>query len=146
MSCARSRWKMGLGALVMCAVLAYLRDPPWLAGVTSGFGHWEQNRAGVRFRWMGGRASFFVPSGAERVEIPFQALFSTEPPGPFLIDVRVDDSRVSRVIVREQGWVTATIPIPAVATSRRFRRIDLSANRTWGERSLSVQVGEIKVR
>jgi hypothetical protein len=94
---------------------------------------------------MGGRASFFVPTNAERLEIPFQALFPTPPADPFLIDVRVDDRRVSQVVLREEGWVNATVGIPPVGTSRRFRRVDLFANRTWGERSLSVQVGEVTV-
>ena len=41
--------------------------------------------------------------------------------------------------------ITATVAIPRVPTTRRFRRIDMRSNRTWSERSVSVRVGEIKV-
>jgi len=137
------KWALSLGA--GCALLLYLRDPSWLGSVTSGFHHWEQDATGVRFRWMGGRASFFVPAGAARLEIPFQALFPAGPSDPFVIDVRIDDRRVTQVILREEGWIIAMVPIRVTPTSRRFRRVDLYANRTWSEASLSVQVGDLKV-
>jgi hypothetical protein len=142
----RRRWRWWPYVLAACALLAYLYNPPWLEGVTSGFGHWEQNGAGVRFRWMGGRASFFIPAAAESVDIPFQAPVPPPPAEPFLIDVRVDGKRAMQVALREGSWVTATVPIRSGATRRRFRRIDLFANRTWSERSLSVRVGEVRVR
>ncbi len=132
--------------LAASILLVYLHDPPWLGSVTSGFGRWEQNRAGVRLRWMGGRASFFVPAAADRVDIPFQALFLERRSDPFVIDIRIDDRRSTEVVLQQQGWVIARVPIRPIRTRRRFRRVDLYANRTWGERSLSVQVGELTVR
>jgi hypothetical protein len=142
----RRRWAWWLSVLAACALLAYLYNPPWLAGVTSGFGGWERDGAGVRFRWMGGRASFFIPAGAESVDIPFQPPVPPPSSEPFLIDVQVDGKRALQVALREGGWVTATLPIRSGATRRHFRRIDLFADRTWSERSLSVRVGEVTVR
>ena len=68
-----TRWK--IAALALClviagALLAYLRDPPWLINVSSGFGTLEYDRSGRTFRWTGGRASFFVPAGAPLVRLP----------------------------------------------------------------------------
>ena len=146
MSRHESLLKWGLSLAALCGLLLYLRDPPWLGNVTSGFHHWELDSVGVRFRWMGGRASFFVPAGASRVEIPFHALFPAGPSDPFLIDVRIDDKRVTQIILGEGGWITATVPIRTTPTSRKFRRVDLYANRTWSEQSLSVQVGDVKVQ
>jgi len=131
-----------LGALFICAALVYVRDPPWLGRLTTGFGSWEQAE-GIRFRWMGGRASFFVPSGSTKIEIPLQAPIRSTGGDPFVVDVRVDDKPAAEVIMRDEGWTTATIVVPPIATRRRFRRIDVFANRTWGERSLSVRVGEV---
>src|ERR1700738_1102899 len=95
---------------------------------------------------MGGRASFFMPAADDSVDIPFQAPAPPLPSEPFLIDVRVDGKRAMQVALRDGGWVTATLPIRSGGTRRRLRRIDLFANRTWSERSLSVQVGEVRVR
>jgi hypothetical protein len=139
-------WKWLFAVLLIGVGMAYLRDPPWLAQVTSGFGSWEQDRAGMRFRWMGGRASFFVPADAARVQIPLQA-FAAGPSGdPFVIDVRVDGKRASQIVLDHTGWVNAEVSVPQGLTRRRFRRIDLRSNRTWSERSLSVQVGEVALK
>ena len=128
------------------ALVAYLRDPAWLDGVTSGFGRWEQESSGVRLRWMGGRASFFVPAAASGLDIPVRAPAMDQSPGPFVIDVRIDDKRVTRSVVQGPGWVVLAVPLPLAAGGRRLRRVDLYASRTWGERSLSVQVGEVRTR
>ena len=128
------------------ALLAYLRDPVWLAGVTSGFSRWEQDGSGMRLRWMGGRASFFVSAAARELDIPVHAPAMDQSPGPFVIDVRIDDRRVSRSVVQGPGWVVLTVPVPLAANGRHVRRVDLYASRTWGERSLSVQVGEVRAK
>lgn len=139
----RSKWwllLLGVGVL-----LAYLRDPPWLGRVTSGFGRWEEDRAGVRFHWMGGRASFFVQADAELLEIPLRALFPASSSEPFIVDIAVDGRQAAQVVLRDERWVIARLPISSGRKARRFRRIDLRANRTWSIRSLSVQIGEVTI-
>ena len=146
MSVIGRRYKWWLLALGVGVLLAYLRDPPWLGRVTSGFGRWEQNGAGVRFHWMGGRASFFVPADAESLEIPLHALFPPSNSEPFIVDIAVDGRQATQVVLRDERWVTAKLPIRSARQARRFRRIDLRANRTWSERSVSVQVGDVTIR
>jgi hypothetical protein len=142
MSVPVASWKWGGALIAAFAIVAYLRDPGWLGGVTSGFGRSERDGGGVRFRWMGGRASFFVPAAATQVDIPLSAPFAL-PSAPFVIDVRVDDVRAAQVVLSREGWMTVTVTILPRPTSRRFRRVDLRANRTWSERSLSVEVGDV---
>ena len=128
------------------ALLAYLRDPVWLINFDSGFYGWEHNRAGQRFRWMGAHASFFVPSGAKTVSIPLHALFITDDRSPFTIRVDVNDRPATLVELPDEQWTAAQLRIVLPpAWSRKVARIDLRANRTWSERELSVQVGEVQI-
>lgn len=138
--------RRGLAIVIgVLALILYLRDPVWLARVDSGFGGWERNRAGIRFRWMMGRASFFVPSDTKAIDIPLHALFITANRAPFIVRVAVNDRIAGGAILPDERWVTAHIPVQVPASwSRRVVRIDLHVNRTWSERSLGVQVGEVK--
>lgn len=139
-------WRCGIGALALGAVLAYVHDPPWLGRVTSGFGSWERDPSGTRFRWTGGRASFFIPADAKSVEVPLRALFLASDARPFIIDVAVDDRRVAQVVLSDERWTSAKVRVPTSRTRRRFRRVDLHVNRTWSDRSLGVQVGEVMLQ
>jgi hypothetical protein len=133
------------GVLVL-ALLAYLRDPAWLIATDSGFFDWETNRAGQKFRWMGAHASFFVPSDAKAVTIPLHALFITGDPSPFVIRVDLNDRPATQLILPDEQWQSARLRIVVPkGWSRKVARIDLRANRTWSERDLSVQVGEVVV-
>lgn len=59
MTMIRRSFFVGLGAVALIALLASLRDPPWLAGLESGFRGWETGADGTRYRWTSGHASFF---------------------------------------------------------------------------------------
>jgi hypothetical protein len=132
--------------LLGAALLAYLRDPPWLVRVTSGFEGLEHDRGGRAFRWISGRASFFVPAGTERVRIPLRALFLTGDRRPFVVSVQVNDRRASVMSLDDERWREAEVSIaPDAAGGRRAVRLDLHVSRTWSERSLGVEVGEITV-
>lgn len=141
------RWK--IAALALClviagALLAYLRDPPWLINVSSGFGAVEHDRSGRTFRWTGGRASFFVPAGASLVRLPLRALFLTGDRRPFVVRIDVNDRPASLISLDDERWREAEVRIaPTAARGRRVVRIDLHVDRTWSERSLGVQVGEV---
>ena len=124
------------------ALLAYLRDPPWLAGVESGFEGWQRTPAGEPFRMMGGRASFFVPADRRWVEIPVRAPFAS--PSPFVVKVMVNDRPAGGAVLTDEAWKTIRILLQVPpGWSRKVMRIDLHANRAFSERRVSVQVGEI---
>ena len=75
----RQRWiKAVVSVLAAAAVVAYLYDPPWMGGVTSGLRPWEEDPPGTLFRWTAGRGTFFVPSSATSMTVPLRAVF----PGP----------------------------------------------------------------
>jgi hypothetical protein len=131
------------GLLVAIAGLVYLRDPAWLLRTESGFGPWEVDQNATRFRWMGGHASFFVPSDAPGVTIPLRTTFN-EGDRPIVVSISIDDRFVDRVELSDGDWRHSRVRMPRRGT-RRVCRIDIRADRTrTGNRA--VQVGEIRVR
>jgi hypothetical protein len=132
--------------LLVLTGLIYLRDPAWLITFDSGFYGWEHNRAGQRFRWMGAHSSFFVPSAAKTVSIPLHALFITDDRRPFTIRVDLNDRPVTQVVLPDEQWAQVQVRLVLPQNwSRRVARIDLRASRTWSERAISVQVGEVTI-
>jgi hypothetical protein len=141
-----------LGVVVVlagaAAALSYLRDPPWIGGVTSGLQPWQVDTDHERFRWTTGRASFFVPSQATQMTLPFRAI---EPRSdqPVTIDVSVDNRWLATVEIPDRPkpqsleWVTATVPLPRRSTGRRSRRVDLRVHRWLKELHFGVQMGEV---
>lgn len=139
----RKSWWWAAVAVLVVAGMIYLRDPAWLINLDSGLYGWEHNRAGQRFRWMGGHASFFVPSDAKTVTIPLHALFITDDRRPFVIRVDVNDRPATEVVLADEQWTPAQLRVVVPQHwSRKVVRIDLHASRTWSERAISVQVGE----
>ena len=113
-----------VSAAIAVATLAYLYDPPWIAGMTTGFHRWEQFPSGARFRWTNGHASFFVPADAMMITIPMRAAFSGFDGAP--------------VIALRVSFVGG-------GTDRRFRRVDVRVNRVRTEGNLGIQIGEVLV-
>ncbi|MEO7788953.1 MAG: hypothetical protein ABIX28_05190 [Vicinamibacterales bacterium] len=127
----------------MLAALAYLRDPAWLINLDTGFRPWEQTSDGTRYRWTGGRASFFIPSTATSIDLPVRTTFA---PGewPVTVTITVDDQPAVTAELRDEGWHRLTFNL-AGRTSRRVRRIDIHVDRTRaGNRG--VAVGELQLR
>jgi hypothetical protein len=135
--------KRAIAIVVFFAVvglLAWLRDPAWLAGMESGFGRWERATDGVASRWTAGRASFFVPADLQAIEIPLRLPIQ---PGdwPAVVTISIDDRPADRVVMSEDGWQTRRVLLPPRG-SRRLRRIDIHVDRTRpGNRG--VVVGEV---
>ena len=126
--------------LAVAALLAWLRDPGWLAGIESGFGRWERASDGVAYRWTAGRASFFVPADLQAIEIPLRLPIQ---PGdwPAVVTISIDDRPADRIVMAEDGWQTRRVLLPPRG-SRRLRRIDIHVDRTRpGNRG--VVVGEV---
>ena len=144
----RGRWiKAAAAALVAVAVLAYLHDPPWIEGVTSGLRPWEQDPPGTLFRWTIGRASFFVPSNAATLTVPLRAVFPGPNGTPVQVELRDDGRLVGTIELTDPGaWLRQTLPLKPHAGRRRFRRIDLRISRVVPPFDLGVMTGEVNVR
>jgi hypothetical protein len=138
------RWIQAIAVAVLVAGAAiYLRDPPWIGGVTSGLRGWD-GPPGERFRWTSGHASFFVPSDTTAMTLPLKAVFPSVNGDPVSVDVSVDDRWLATVKLPDPSvWVRQTLPLPRRPTPRRFRRIDLRVSRTVGQFNRGVQLGEI---
>jgi hypothetical protein len=121
--------------------LAYLRDPPWLIHMESGFRRWETDSTGVRYRWTSGHASFFVPSGATNVTIPLRTTFANPAEWPIAVTITIDDRAADRIVLSDDGWRSSTLRLPP-GGRRRVRRIDLRADRAR-DGNRAVQVGEV---
>jgi hypothetical protein len=125
----------------VCALLAYLRDPPWLMQLTSGLRPPQMDASGRRFRWSGGHASLFVPSSARLVSIPLRAAFDSPADPPVTVTITIDDRPADRLVLRDPEWHLSTIRLPA-AGSRRVRRIDIRVDRTRDD-NYGVAVGDV---
>ncbi len=129
-------------AVLLAGVLAYLREPSWLASVESGFGEWEIAEDGTPFRWTSGHASFFVRADAAAVTIPLRSQVAN-PRWPAVISVAVDDRLAEQLSVPDREWREVRIRLPPPG-SRELRRIDLQVDRTEGG-IRGLQVGRIEV-
>ena len=145
---ASVRWLIGAIMVVSVAGAAwYLRDPPWVAAVTSGMRDWEVDPSGTRFRWTAGHASFFVPSAASEMTVPIRALFPSSDGGPVVVRFAVDDRSVATVeLIDAAEWSRPVIPLPRQTGRRRYRRVDVRVSRVVGFYNLGVQVGEPTLR
>ena len=131
-------------AVLLGGALAYLRDPPWLIRMETGFRSWERTADGARARWTGGHASFFVPSNAAAIVIPIRTTFAAPSDAPVTVTVAIDDRAAQQLVLTDDLWHQVTLLLPPQA-SRRVRRIDIRVNRTRaGNRG--VLVGEVQAR
>lgn len=135
-----------VAAAMTIATLAYLYDPPWIAGMTTGFHRWDQFPNGARFRWTNGHASFFVPADATMITLPMRAAFSGPDGAPVIVKVSVDNRWLADVVLDDpDAWMRPALPLPRTPTHRRFRRVDVRVNRVRTEGNLGIQMGEVIV-
>jgi hypothetical protein len=140
----RSGWIAIAVAIVAAgSLLAYLRDPAWLAGVESGFHRWRTGPDGVRYRWTTGHASFFVPASSAGLTIPARVTFDQPADPPVLVRIAVDDRPADEFELRDDRWVTRRLALPPPG-SRRLRRIDIRVDRLRTD-NRGIQLGEIGV-
>jgi hypothetical protein len=142
------RWlKPALVVLMLTGVLAYLHDPPWMGGVTSGLRGWEEDPPGTLFRWTTGRATFYVPSNVSTLTVPLRAVFPGPNGTPVNVEIRADDRLLANVALADpEAWVRPTFPLKRASGGRRFRRIDLRISRVVGPFFLGVMTGEVAAR
>jgi hypothetical protein len=127
----------------LIAALAYLRDPPWLVRMESGFRRWETATDGTRYRSIAGHASFFVPADAKAIVIPARTTFADREDPPVEISIAIDDRPADAFVLREGSWKRAEIRLPPPGR-RRLRRIDVRVDRVRkGLRG--AEIGEVTV-
>jgi hypothetical protein len=133
-----------LGALVVVIVgtLAYLRDPPWLAQIESGFDRWQTTESDIRYRRIAGHASFFVPSNATAIVVPVRTTFQAGDPA-IRMSFSIDDRAADDILLTDDVWHAVILRFPPAGT-RRHRRIDIRADRLRADER-SAQIGQIKV-
>jgi hypothetical protein len=127
----------------LVAALWYLRDPPWLAGMESGFRRWETAADGTRSRWIAGHASFFVPATATSIVIPVRTTFDDPGDSRVRVSIAIDDRLADEIEVAHDRWTAHTLRLPAPGR-RRLRRIDVRVDRLRvGMRG--AQIGQVVV-
>ncbi|HSK08940.1 MAG TPA: hypothetical protein VK911_05145 [Vicinamibacterales bacterium] len=132
-----------LAVAVLAAVLAYLRDPPWVGAITSGLRAWRQDAEGTRFRWTNGHATFYVPAAAASMTLPLRAGV-TRPQGAATVTVLVDGRWVGARRLEDPGqWESLTVPLDRQPATRRFRRVEVRVDEVAVEGNLGVQLGEV---
>jgi hypothetical protein len=144
----RQRWiKAVVSVLAAAAIVAYLYDPPWMGGVTSGLRPWEEDPPGTLFRWTAGRGTFFVPSSATSMTVPLRAVFPGPGGTPVTVEVRDDGRLLATIELNDpEAWIRTTVPLKRYTGRRRFRRIDLRVSRVVRPFALGVMTGEVVVR
>ncbi len=135
---------LALGAflIVMAGALAYLRDPPWLADVESGFDRWQSTESDFRYRRIAGHASFFVPSVATAVVVPVRTTFQLGEP-PVRLSFTIDDRAANEILLTDDAWHAVILRLPA-AGARRHRRIDIRADRLRADQR-SAEIGQLRI-
>lgn len=113
---------------------------------------WEIDPAGGRrFRWIGPRATFFVPDGDGAVRVPLRALHARLD-RPVRVDVAVGGQRIARLPLIRSDWVHFAFGLPESGGWRGLHRLDLTVDPPWraderrngDARTLGVQIGRIE--
>lgn len=136
--------RCALTGLAVAVLVWWLRDPPFAPATETGLRPWTTGADGTRFRWTTGRASFFVPSGWDSIAVPVRAQAFSADALPVVVELSVDGRRLDRVSLRDEAWSSRVLPVRALPSSRRYRRVDVRVNRVWSDSSLGVQLGEVR--
>ena len=133
-----------LVAAVLLAALAYLRDPPWLVNVTSGLTAWETDADGSRYRWTGGRASFFVPADAGTITLHVRSATESPSAWPTTATVTIDDRPAEIIRFNNERWRAIRLRLPPPGR-RAVRRVDIRLDRLpSGQRGIQLGVVEVE--
>jgi hypothetical protein len=128
---------------VLLAALAYLRDPPWLSNVTSGLSAWENDSAGVRYRWTRGHASFFVPADSRAMVLTMRSDKDAPTDRPITAMITIDDRPAHVVSFADEDWHQVRVRLPPRG-KRDVRRIDIKLDRVRS-RQRGIQLQPVRV-
>jgi hypothetical protein len=135
-------------ALLLVAALAYLRDPPWLLQVTSGFGTWQEDETGRPCRWTTrSHASLYVARDAALVTLPLRLGLARADGLPVEADLAIDGRVFSTIVLDDPlRWIPVTFTLPSRLSPRRAVRVEIVVRRLLRRGNLGVQVGEPIIR
>jgi len=128
-SSVRGRWVAVAAILIVAVTLPFRASAAMRVAdvehASVGFSRWQQEPDGSRYRWSGGRASFFVSPAARSVRIPLR-LGSLAPPA-VEVTLFLDGIEANRVVLR-QGDEMRTVRLNLIRrATTRFARIDLES-------------------
>jgi O-antigen ligase len=126
-------WRFRSAALVL--ILALAASVPFrsveavgyanVEHTSIGFSRWQREPDGQRYRWAGGRSTFFVPSAAHSVRIPLAT--GTEGPDPLEVRIFLNGREANRIVLeRSNEWRSVYLPLTR-RVPEPFSRIDLEA-------------------
>jgi hypothetical protein len=139
----RSRASVLVCLAILLPALAYLHDPPWLSTVTSGLSAWETDEGGMRYRWTGGHASFFVPADRRAIVLTMRSDKDAPSDWPITATITIDDRPAEIVTFRDEDWHDIRLRLPPRGR-RDFRRIDVKLDRVRS-RQRGIQLREVRV-
>ena len=93
---------------------------------SAGFSAWQRLADGTRYRWAGGRSSFFVESNARAVRIPLRR--GSKAPATVQVRIFLDGVEADRVVLRQDNDSRMVRLVLARRTQARFSRIDLESS------------------
>jgi hypothetical protein len=102
-----------------------------------GFSLWQHGPDGSRYRWAGGRSSFFVAASARAIRIPLRR----GPLAPATLEVRIflDGVEADRVVLRQDDESRTVRLVFARHVAARFSRIDLECSVPGAMQPVDVQ-------
>ena len=102
-----------------------------------GLSQWHRLPDGSRYRWAGGRSSFFVAASARAIRIPLRR----GPLAPETVEVRIflDGVEADRVVLRQDDESRIVRLVLARHVAARFSRIDLECSVPGATQRLDVQ-------
>jgi O-antigen ligase len=104
---------------------------------TIGLSLWQREADGSRYRWAGGRSTFFVPSPADAVGIPLR--HGSEGPERLEVRILLNGREANRILLeRSDGWRSVNLPLTP-RTSAAFHRIDLEAGEPGAQTPLDAE-------
>jgi hypothetical protein len=140
----RARVTITSVVVLLAALLAWLRDPRWVGGVTSGLGRVVADVDGRPVRWTRGHAVFYVPAAAATLAIPLRARRPRPGYLPVTVRISIDDVLVDEIVIADEQWHLPRVAVGQMGgTWRRYRRVDLRLNRTWGPQRAGVLLGQV---
>ena len=146
-SFTRDTWRpirqLGLMLIVFYAVALPFRaytaaKNAYLEHTSVGFSLWQDDGE-YRYRWAGGRATFYVSREAYSIRLPMRGPLDRGEP----VDVRVflDGREATRItLYAGEGWKSVRLPLPP--RERSFYRIDLEATEVGNPSRGAVLVSE----
>lgn len=90
-----------------------------------GMSGWQRDESATRFRWAGGKSTFFVQSSGRAIRIPLRR----GPDAPATLQVRVffDGKEAERAMLQGTDWQSVRLVRPRQGSDGAFFRIDLEA-------------------